>query len=96
MFERVGCAMRELSRSETQWVKKRISQKDVFRTKEKRGDGLGRSSAGDEFSTTRRTRSCEDLSEIFIFFGVNASSYGGGWKSHFASLLELFVSRFCI
>ncbi len=42
MFERVGCAMRELSRSETQWVKKRISQKDVFRTKEKRGDGLGR------------------------------------------------------
>ncbi len=56
---------------------------------------LRRSSAG-EFSTTRRTRSCGDLSEIFIFFGVNASSYGGGWRFHFASLLELFVSRFCI
>ncbi len=108
---------------------------DVFRTKEKRGDGfrtrrakddeewcethlfnvrsygiyllwesckwqrlcgkLWRSSAGDEFSTTRRTRSCGDLSEI-IFFGVNASSYGGGWRFPFASLLELFVSRFCI
>jgi len=31
---------------------------------------LRRSSAGDEFSTTRRTRSCGDLSEKLFFLGL--------------------------